>query len=172
MFNHLSAMVTVGTSGRRCLHVLIVAINARWFACTKQLQLASLSLCEESRSVASLHLRNHATTPGQLLTAADTVPGGPNKQDSTRVPPFRARRVTWKRSSAVMLSRPMRAFSGLEVLKFGPDATSSVQTWAWRRPLIKTKLLRGITTRIMDAPCGQGLCGSHSSGRDSTKGIC
>lgn len=127
--------MTAGTSGRRCLDAFIVAINERWFACTKQLQLASLSFCKESRNVASLHLRVDATIPGQLLTAADTAPGSPNKRDSTRVPRLRARRVTWKRSSAAMLSRPIHAFSDLEVLKFGPDATSSVQTCAWWRPL-------------------------------------
>lgn len=107
-------MTTADTSHRRCLDAFIVALNEPWFACTKQLQLASLHFCVECRNVTTLHLRVDVDTPRRLLAAADTVPPEPDKQGSTRVPRLRACRVTWKMSSAAALTRPFHAFSFLK----------------------------------------------------------
>ena len=130
-FIRLPAMITSGILDRRCLDAFIVAFHERWFTCTKQLQLTALHFCVEYRDVTIVHLRVDASTPRRLLTAADTALRSPDRRGSTRIPQVRARRVTWKLTSAAMLSRPIDALSDLQVLSFGPCSTSSVQTSQW-----------------------------------------
>ena len=130
----MSVITTAGSGPCLCLDAFIVAIYERWFACSKELQLASFHLCMECRNVPTLHLRVDVSTPRRLLPAADSLLSQPDTQDSTRVPRLRALRVTWMMRSVAELSRPIHSSSVLKVLTLGLGSNNTVELCAWWRP--------------------------------------
>ncbi|CAM9417233.1 unnamed protein product, partial [Hapterophycus canaliculatus] len=107
----------------------------RWIASTKQLQLASLQLCNECRNVPSFHVRVGAHTPRRLLEPLEDPLTGPVASTSMRVPRLRARTVTWDRISSADLNRPSFLLSDAVSLEFGYRFNDSVQAVAWPRRL-------------------------------------
>ncbi|CBJ31675.1 conserved unknown protein [Ectocarpus siliculosus] len=124
-------------TGSRFLDVAIVVLNQacgdggqkHWFASTKELQLASLQLCEACRDAAALHLRVDTSTPLRLFAPADS-PSDDSEED-TRVPRLRAReQLTFGRR----FNRPLEAVSfpaSLREITFGWGFNRAIEAVSW-----------------------------------------
>ncbi|CAN0162699.1 unnamed protein product [Ectocarpus sp. 4 AP-2014] len=111
-----------------------------WFSSTKQLQLVSVDFCSECRSVRRQHLRVDDDTPGWLLGVAGVPLRAADKTFRSRVPRLRAREVTWKRSSAAMLKKPLFALAEAESMTFGWRFDDGPEAVIWPRRLGKVVL--------------------------------
>ncbi|CAM9716605.1 unnamed protein product [Ectocarpus sp. 12 AP-2014] len=111
-----------------------------WFSSTKQLQLASVHFCVECRNVRRQHLRVDDDTPGWLLGAAGVPLRAADRTFRSRVPRLRAREVTWKRSSAALLKKPLFALAEAESMTFGWRFDDGPEAVIWPRRLGKVVL--------------------------------
>ncbi|CAM9685605.1 unnamed protein product [Ectocarpus fasciculatus] len=106
-----------------------------WFSSTKQLQLASVHLCVECRSVRRQHLRVDDDIPEWLLGVAGVALRDTDSTFRSRVPRLRAREVTWKRDSAALLKKPLFALSEAESMTFGWSFDDAPGAVIWPRRL-------------------------------------
>lgn len=106
----------------------------QWYTVTKELQQASLELCEACRSAHSVHLWVDEDTPATLLAAVRSAHAEPAGGVSSRVPRLRARLVTWELSCIDLFSDRVDTFAPVEELRFGDafNGNLDVQSWPGR----------------------------------------
>lgn len=133
--------------GKLCVEALIVSINQssdmrQWYTVTKELQLASLQLCEACRRAQSVHLRVDDDIPTTLLAEVGACHVHHEGSPSSRVPRLRVRGVTWELLSLDLLSNPDDIFAEGEEMRFVGAFDSNLEVRGWTGRLSTMTLKR------------------------------
>lgn len=121
---HVIFVHFTGFEHSRCVDAVTVALNQMsggniWYTLTKELQLASLQLCEVCRDFTTLALTVDEQTPRSLLASEHPAYLSWTRMRRSRVPQLRARRVKWSLSTAAEFRRPIYALTETTVMEFG-----------------------------------------------------
>lgn len=113
----------------------MVAVNqasfaGRWYT-AKELQVASLQLCEACRGANTLHLWVDGDIPTTLLPTEDALHAHREGGHSSRVPRLQARRVAWGLPSVDLWSSSIDTLAAVEELYFGFVFNGNLKARGW-----------------------------------------